>query len=132
MSYSSTSIKRVITDIDANKVYLPALQRKFVWGKRQIQLLFDSLMRNYPIGAFLFWNMLLITKVSIGVHLFFRYLISPDIAPPHHSTLDTISFTFRNTVIYMAIVGIAVAVKMTTEWYNNEAQRKEIEKNKLL
>ena len=73
--------------------------------------------------------MLLITKVSIGVHLFFRYLISPDIAPPHHSTLDTISFTFRNTVIYMAIVGIAVAVKMTTEWYNNEAQRKEIEKN---
>ena len=76
-----------------------------------------------------FWNVLLITKVSIGVHLFFRYLISPDIAPPHPSTLDTISFTFRNTVIYMAIVGIAVAVKMTTEWYNNEAQRKEIEKN---
>lgn len=32
-------------------------------------------------------------------------------------------------MIYMAIVGIAVAVKMTTEWYNNEAQRKEIEKN---
>lgn len=91
--------------------------------------LIKHFLSNKRFGAFLFWNMLLITKVSIGVHLFFRYLISPDIAPPHHSTLDTISFTFRNTVIYMAIVGIAVAVKMTTEWYNNEAQRKEIEKN---
>ena len=90
--------------------------------------LIKHFLSNKRFGAFLFWNMLLITKVSIGVHLFFRYLISPDIAPPHHSTLDTISFTFRNTVIYMAIVGIAVAVKMTTEWYNNEAQRKEIEK----
>ncbi len=52
MSYSSTSIKKVITDIDANKVYLPALQRKFVWGKRQIQLLFDSLMgvTGLPLG----------------------------------------------------------------------------------
>ena len=91
--------------------------------------LIKHFLSNKRFGAFLFWNMLLITKVSIGVYLFFRYLISPDIAPPHHSTLDTISFTFRNTVIYMAIVGIAVAVKMTTEWYNNEAQRKEIEKN---
>lgn len=91
--------------------------------------LIKHFLSNKRFGAFLFWNMLLITKVSIGVHLFFRYLISPDIATPHHSTLDTISFTFRNTVIYMAIVGIAVAVKMTTEWYNNEAQRKEIEKN---
>lgn len=35
----------------------------------------------------------------------------------------------RNTVIYAAIVGIAVAVRMTTEWYANEARRKEIEKN---
>ena len=67
--------------------------------------LIKHFLSNKRFGAFLFWNMLLITKVSIGVHLFFRY------------------------VIYMAIVGIAVAVKMTTEWYNNEAQRKEIEKN---
>ena len=79
--------------------------------------------------AFLFWNALLIAKVSVAVHLFFRYFSSPGTMPPPHSALDTISFTVRNTVIYTAIVGIAVAVRMTTEWYNNEAQRKEIEKN---
>ena len=91
--------------------------------------LIKHFLSNKRFWAFLFWNALLIAKVSIAVHLFFRYLASPGTMPPPHSTLDTISFTVRNTVIYMAIVGIAVAVRMTTEWYNNEAQRKEIEKN---
>lgn len=57
MSYSNISIKEAIASIDQNKMYLPALQRKFVWGKKQIELLFDSLMRNYPIGTFLFWKL---------------------------------------------------------------------------
>ncbi|RXM42666.1 DUF262 domain-containing protein [Flavobacterium sp. YO64] len=57
MAYKSKSILQVVKEIESSKVYLPALQRKFVWGKSQIELLFDSLMRNYPIGTFLFWNL---------------------------------------------------------------------------
>ena len=91
--------------------------------------LIKHFLSNKRFWAFLFWNALLIAKVSVAVHLFFRYFSSPGTMPPPHSTLDTISFAVRNTVIYIAIVGIAVAVKMTTEWYNNEAQRKEIEKS---
>ena len=91
--------------------------------------LIKHFLSNKRFWAFLFWNALLIAKVSVAVHLFFRYFASPGTMPPPHSTLDTISFAVRNTVIYIAIVGIAVAVKMTTEWYNNEAQRKEIEKS---
>ena len=86
-------------------------------------------LSNRKFGAYILWNVGLIAAVSTMVHLFFRFIISPASVPPPHSALDTISFTVRNTVIYMAIAGIAVAVKMTTEWYNNEAQRKEIEKN---
>ncbi len=41
--------------IGAKKLYLPAIQRKFVWEPRQIEELFDSIMRDYPIGTFLFW-----------------------------------------------------------------------------
>ncbi len=91
--------------------------------------LIKRFLSNKRFGAFLFWNALLIATVSIAVHLFFKYVIAPDVPPRPHTTLDTISFTFRNTVIYFAIVGIAVAVRMTAEWYDNEAQRKEIEKN---
>jgi uncharacterized protein with ParB-like and HNH nuclease domain len=57
MSYEKDTIKKIIKDIDGNKIYLPALQRKFVWSKHQIELLFDSLMRNYPFGTFLFWSL---------------------------------------------------------------------------
>lgn len=41
--------------ISQNEIYLPAIQRKFVWGPDKIEMLFDSLMRGYPIGTFLFW-----------------------------------------------------------------------------
>ncbi len=91
--------------------------------------LIKHFLSNKRFCGFIFWNVLLIAKASVAVHLFFRYAVPHDVAPPPHSTLDTISFSVRNTVIYMAIVGIAVAVKMTAEWYKNEAQRKEIEKN---
>ena len=33
MSYQKKTIKSIIDDIDHRKLYLPALQRKFVWGE---------------------------------------------------------------------------------------------------
>ncbi|OEF83422.1 DUF262 domain-containing protein [Vibrio tasmaniensis] len=57
MAYSSLSIKQLITDISDNKYYLPAIQRKFVWGEEKICNLFDSIMRDYPIGTVLFWDL---------------------------------------------------------------------------
>ncbi|EMA4770442.1 DUF262 domain-containing protein [Cronobacter sakazakii] len=35
---------------------LPAIQRKFVWSSSQICLLFDSIMRDYPINSFMMWD----------------------------------------------------------------------------
>ena len=35
---------------------LPAIQRKYVWKEKQIEMLFDSLMLKYPIGTFLIWQ----------------------------------------------------------------------------
>jgi transposase len=36
--------------------FLPAIQREFVWRPDQIIQLFDSLLRRYPVGSFLFWE----------------------------------------------------------------------------
>ncbi len=49
------SIKEAIDNVDKRKYFLPAIQREFVWKADQMSRLFDSLMRDYPIGAFLFW-----------------------------------------------------------------------------
>jgi uncharacterized protein with ParB-like and HNH nuclease domain len=36
--------------------WLPNIQRNFVWKEDQIERLFDSLMRDYPIGTLLVWK----------------------------------------------------------------------------
>ncbi|MGA2907554.1 MAG: DUF262 domain-containing protein [Terracidiphilus sp.] len=81
MSYKSKTIQQAIEDIDHNKLYLPALQRKFVWGKHQIQLLFDSLMRNYPIGTFLFWKL---SRKKADDYVFYEFLKEYDQRRPYN------------------------------------------------
>lgn len=53
---TALTIESVIKDIDSKKYLLPSIQREFVWSTGQIEKLFDSLMRDYPINAFLFWK----------------------------------------------------------------------------
>lgn len=55
MNYSSLKVKDAMQQISQNEIYLPAIQRKFVWDTDRIEKLFDSIMRGYPIGTFLFW-----------------------------------------------------------------------------
>ena len=50
------TIKESVDNIHKKKYLLPAIQRELVWKTRQIERLFDSLMRDYPIGSFLFWR----------------------------------------------------------------------------
>ncbi len=56
MAYDKKSISAIINDVNSGKIYLPAIQRKYVWGDDQITRLMDSIMRGYPIGTFLFWK----------------------------------------------------------------------------
>jgi len=55
MSYEKLTIKQVIEKIGNNEIYLPAIQRKFVWKQEQTEKLFDSIQQGYPIGTFLLW-----------------------------------------------------------------------------
>ncbi len=54
-SYTSWTIKELIDDIENGSLILPALQRDYVWSQDKICDLFDSIIRDYPIGTFLFW-----------------------------------------------------------------------------
>jgi len=56
MGYMSEKIKDVIEKIDRGEYILPAIQREFVWKSDQIEKLFDSIMRGYPISSFLYWR----------------------------------------------------------------------------
>lgn len=57
MAYENLeSIAETLRKIQTHEHVLPAIQREFVWRPAQICRLFDSLMRGYPIGSFLFWK----------------------------------------------------------------------------
>ncbi len=50
------TIKTAMDNIASNNFVLPAIQRKFVWSPEQIEMLFDSIMRDYPINGFMLWR----------------------------------------------------------------------------
>lgn len=50
------TIQTALERIHRHDYVLPAIQREFVWEPDQICRLFDSMLRGYPIGTFLFWN----------------------------------------------------------------------------
>jgi hypothetical protein len=50
------TIRKTIQNIQQREYLLPGIQREFVWQTDQICRLFDSLVRGYPIGSFLFWR----------------------------------------------------------------------------
>lgn len=57
MSYETAkTVEHILKQIHARNYLMPAIQREFVWGPGQISKLVDSLMRGYPVGSFLFWN----------------------------------------------------------------------------
>lgn len=72
MSYQTAlKIADVVQDIDRKKYVLPSIQREFVWSPNQIENLFDSLMREYPIGSFLFWE---VPQEKISEFQFYEFL----------------------------------------------------------
>lgn len=112
MSYKKCTIKQVIEDIDHKKVFLPALQRKFVWRKHQIELLFDSLMRNYPFGTFLFWRL---PRKKAESYVFYEFLTEYDERNPfnrkktgafsHDEIIGVLDGQQRLSSIYIGLMG---------------------------
>lgn len=72
MAYQTAlTISEVFNDIHRKKYLLPAIQREFVWNTNQIERLFDSLMRDYPISSFLFWG---VDKEKVNDFEFYEFL----------------------------------------------------------
>ncbi len=58
--FLDNSIKDVVDGLNV-RYFLPDIQREYVWLKKadekKIEQLFDSILRGYPIGSFLFWKL---------------------------------------------------------------------------
>ncbi|GAA9853788.1 DUF262 domain-containing protein [Helicobacter pylori] len=58
--FLDNSIKNVVDELNV-RYFLPNIQREYMWLKKadekKIEQLFDSILRGYPIGSFLFWKL---------------------------------------------------------------------------
>lgn len=65
------TIKDAIENVHRKSYLLPAIQREFVWSTDQIERLFDSVMREYPISSFLFWE---VERSNVGNYQFYEFV----------------------------------------------------------
>ena len=66
------TIVKALGSIERGEYALPAIQREFVWEHSKIARLFDSLMRGYPIGSFLFWR---VGRDGIKEYQFYDFML---------------------------------------------------------
>ncbi len=113
MSYDTTTISAIMEKANSNIICLPSIQRQFVWGASQIEMLFDSIYQGYPIGTFLIWN---VKKEDVNAYKFY-YLLrdyhekdktfneaapSPSLAKEIEAALDGQQ---RMTALFIALQG---------------------------
>lgn len=135
MAYEKKNIRAVIEEINSRKIYLPAIQRKYVWDDDQITRLMDSIMLGYPIGTFLFWKVRksIINKKEYSMYEFIKDFHERDVyknpsAPqpfPIGSDEETIWAVLdgqqRLTSLYIALQGSMSRKLLNKRWKNDDA-----------
>ena len=119
------TIKEAVDNIHNNRYLLPAIQREFVWRPPQIERLFDSLMRGYPIGSFLFWR---VEPETAKNYNFYQFITDYDERKPHNpvhgapSTVPGLKAVLdgqqRLTALNIGLHGIG-RWKLPRLWWNN-------------
>ena len=106
---------------------LPAIQREFVWEGQQIERLFDSVLRGYPIGSFLSWTVDADTVESFRFYGFLRdyhekrnpYCSVLDL-PPHRQVTAVLDGQQRLTALNIGLRG-SYADRVRGGWWRNDA-----------
>jgi hypothetical protein len=69
MSYKPRSLNRFLDELNSS-IFLPHIQRPFVWDEEQMALLLDSLLQGFPIQTLLLWR----TKEAVRARRFMSEL----------------------------------------------------------
>lgn len=124
------TISEAISKIEQRKFLLPAIQRKFVWSSAQIEVLFDSIMRGYPINSFMMWN---VTSNTIkSNYKFYEFLKEyKEFFQDENPYISTIGFPDfmavidgqqRLTSLYLGLKG-TYAYKMPRKWLKENDEK---------
>lgn len=139
--FKDATIKEVVEGINES-FFLPDIQREFVWlsnpNEHKIEKLFDSILRGYPIGSFLFWNLKRTDietdrKASENADKLnfqlYKFIEDYDIRKPHNEKIDIAKVNSndlhivldgqqRLTSLYIGLRG-SRTLKLPHVWWNN-------------
>ena len=134
MGYEKTTISEIVEEIDSKKIFLPAIQRKYVWTESQIARLMDSIMKGYPFGTFLFWKVKKATVVNkaYSMYEFIKDYHERDryrnpkagqfsISSAHETILSALDGQQRLTSLYIALKGTMAHKLPKKHWSNDDA-----------
>ncbi|MEI9954871.1 MAG: DUF262 domain-containing protein [Ferruginibacter sp.] len=123
MKYEELTINECL-DLVNETLFLPDIQRPYVWGEEDIYLLFDSICRDYPINTVLFWY---IKKETLQSNTFikrFRFISERnlenqiDTSPiQRDSYFLAIDGQQRITSFYLTLQG-TYKIKIKRTWHN--------------
>jgi len=121
------TIAEAVENVEYNKFLLPAIQREFVWSSSKIEWLFDSLMRNYPISSFLFWN---VEGASVNGYRFYKFINEyRERYKTHNEEISTngmgsfnaiLDGQQRLTSLYVGLKGSYAYKEYRRKWENSE------------
>lgn len=119
------SVEEMLTAIHKREYLMPAIQREFVWGADQITKLVDSLMRGYPVGSFLLWDVKPETAQSYTFYEFLTNYHERDnpyadkaTVPSGNGTTAVLDGQQRLTSLNIALYG-SYAEKKKYAWWNS-------------
>lgn len=95
MEYIPIRVSDIIRQVNRD-IYLPAIQREFVWGTDRVERLFDSIMSDFPIGSFLYWKVEQEHKDDWPVYEFVRDF---DAESPHNHPANMAGITKDITLV---------------------------------
>ncbi|WP_321479992.1 histidine kinase [uncultured Bacteroides sp.] len=89
------------------------------------QLLFKEKIREYII-----YNLLILITFGMGIQIWQELNIPPEIDLSKHSRPPKWIFTVRNAISLIFIIGLSMAIRMSSRWRQAEVARREAEKNR--
>lgn len=92
--------------------------------------LIDRTLLKKRVARFFSYNVLLIAGVMLATHFIMFYCFDPDPRYAHRPAplfFSRVMFFARNVFMYLLVVGVSVAIKVTHRWYSFQAEKNRLE-----
>src|SRR5579859_4951478 len=106
-------LPRLVSSIQDGRLRIPDFQRDWVWERRKVVALLDSIYREFPIGSFFFW------RAPTVYNKYFRNIAALKLPPPRTSEEVLFILDGQQRITSLYVVGYA---RHLIERYRNEPE----------